>query len=693
MRIVSSPSGSRRRKAVWGPRRVLVAAAVLLLAAAGPATVSAAPDGNGQQRGKSRKIQQHRLDNELKKRADRRAGTTRVIIELNPGYDTAGDIKKFGGVVGRKLAIINAITAEVPNRLLRWLERHPGVAAVHYDRPAAMLNYRTAITVGATAIRTELGYSGQGVGVAIVDSGITSWHDDLTGPGAYGNQRVARFVDFVNGRTLPYDDNGHGTHIAGTIAGNGYDSFGYKAGIAPKASLVALKVLDRDGRGNISNIIAALEWMVANKTAYNIRVANLSVGAGVYESYWTDPLTRAAKRVVDAGIVVVAAAGNLGKNAEGYIQYGGITAPGNAPWVLTVGASSTMGTLTRLDDTVARFSSRGPTNIDYAAKPDLVAPGTGTISLSDSTSLLYQAKSEFLVSGLLSLGAKPYLALSGTSMAAPVVAGSVALMLQANPSLTPNAVKAILQYTAQLYPQYDFLTEGAGFLNTSGAVRLAAFLRTMQPGQPYPSRSTWAKHIIWGNHRLRGGYILMDGANAWSSNVVWGNARTDQGDNIVWGNVCGGGDCDNIVWGNVAGDDNIVWGNASDGDNIVWGNIAFDDNIVWGNSCDGADCDNIVWGNTFDDNIVWGNAAGDDNIVWGNATTEDVAWGTSFDGEDLTWGSSTEDETTFPDTLEPSETTLTFDDLFAAPPPVESTPPPTASPETLVTLISGLGGL
>src|SRR5207302_9148760 len=154
------------------------------------------------------------------------------------------------------------------------------------------------------------------------------------------------------------------------IAGNGYDSNGQNAGAAPDARLVSLKVLDASGRGNISHVIAALDWVVANKNAYNIRVVNLSVGATIRESYWTDPLTLAAKRDVDAGIVAVTAAGNFGSTSAGQPQYGGITAPGNAPWVLTVGASSSMGTPAREDDTVASFSSSGPTYIDWAAKPD-----------------------------------------------------------------------------------------------------------------------------------------------------------------------------------------------------------------------------------------------------------------------------------------------------------------------------------
>src|SRR5262249_61729999 len=128
----------------------------------------------------------------------------------------------------------------------------------------------------------------------------------------------------------------------------------------------------------------------------------------------TDPLTIAAKAVTDKGITIVAAAGNHGKNTLGQLQYGAISAPGNAPWVLTVGASSTNGTLTRADDTMADFSSNGPTAIDFAAKPDLVAPGVGTVSLAAPGSTFYVEKAAYLLSGLLNLGTKPYLALSGT---------------------------------------------------------------------------------------------------------------------------------------------------------------------------------------------------------------------------------------------------------------------------------------
>ena len=517
-------------------------------------------------------------------------GRSRVIVIVKPGVDAAADVRRLGGTLGRRLPLINGQVVELGNAFLRNLAESPAVQSIHVDRNLHAHLNRAAVTIGARAAQQELGLDGAGVGVAVIDSGITSWHDDLTYSGTNLNvrvvsgQRVAKFVDFVNGRTAPYDDNGHGTHTSGIIAGNGYDTRGARAGIAPAAHLVSLKVLDAQGAGYISNVIAALDWAVTNKAAYNIRVINLSIGAPVTESYLTDPLTLAAKRAVDSGIVVVAAAGNLGKNSLGEPQYGGITAPANAPWVFTVGASNTQGTVNRNDDTVAAYSSRGPTAIDYAAKPDIIAPGTGIVSLSDPTSLFYQTKSAYLLSGTLQTSYKPYLSLTGTSMAAPMVAGTAALMIQANPKLTPNLVKAIVEYTAQRYA-YDSLTQGAGFLNTRAAVELARFFMIAKAGQLYPSAHPWSRVIIWGNHQLTGGVIKPAGT-AWATGVTWGAAFRDTGENIAWGTAVG--DYDNVVWGTSSFDgDNIVWGTMSlDADNIVWGTLRSVNNIVWGTADD-----------------------------------------------------------------------------------------------------------
>jgi serine protease AprX len=703
--IISDQLTTPRRKIVWSLKRTSAALALFVFGLAANGFAAGAQSNGAVPGGPSSVARNYKLDDEVSARARRGnpLAVSSVIVTLVPGAQLPPQFERYAR--GGKLDIINGHVLDIPNGVLKQLAAHANVFRVHEDRPLVTHNYRTAVTVGARAVRDTLGYTGAGIGVAVIDSGVATWHDDLTNSSSaiypYGNQRVTKFVDFVNSRLLPYDDNGHGSHVSGTILGNGFDSSGEKAGIAPGASLVSLKVLDGSGQGTISNVIRALNWVAANYKNYNVRVVNLSVGAGIKESYWTDPLTVAAKAIADKGITVVAAAGNLGQNALGELQWGGITAPGNAPWVLTVGASSTMGTLTRADDEMARFSSSGPTFIDFAAKPDLVAPGVGTASLAAAGSSLYDSKAQFLLNGTVSLGYKPYLALSGTSMAAPVVAGTVALMLEANPKLTPNLIKGILQYTAETYPGYSPLRQGAGFLNSLGAVRLAKFYSNNGVGERIPVQSTWSRRIIWGSHSLRGGYINPK-ANAWSTAAIWGSAKMalTTGDNIVWGTKCTDGSCDNIVWGtrdangdNIVwgtwGGDNIVWGTWGGGDNIVWGTWGGGDNIVWGTDCGGADCTGVVWGSAVLDNIVWGTGGGDnivwgtagvgDNIVWGTAGLFNIVWGTTS-GDNIVWGTwggdnivwGTADDAApgvmYPDTIEPLPSLqLEFGDLVLLP--------------------------
>jgi serine protease AprX len=549
-------------------------------------------------------------------------GRSQVIVRpLNPSVDLL--IQSVGGTLGRPLPIVNARVASVPSGALATLAGNALIQKLALDRRTIGLNERTGATVGATAVRNALGYDGSGVGVAIIDSGITPWHDDLTDPGVIGSQRVAQFVDFVNGQTLPYDDYGHGTHVAGIVAGNGFDSSGRRTGIAPGALLVVLKTLNDAGSGRISDVIAALDYVVDHKTQFNIRVVNLSVAAAVNESYTTDFLAQATRQAVEQGIVVVAAAGNKGRNSMGRTQYGAITAPGNAPWVLTVGASSHMGTTDRADDVMAGFSSRGPTRFDYAAKPDLVAPGVGIESLSAPGSTLYSNYSAYLLGGTVPTSYPPYLSLSGTSMASPVVAGTVALMLQANPSLTPNAVKAILQYTAQIYAGYDWLTEGAGFLNAAGAVQLARFF---SQGDQYPSDMTWGRQIIWANHRVQGG-LLTPNANAWALTLAWGSG-TVAGGPVVWGKVWDTASSAWTPWSTRCSDATCS--------SALWS--AESPNVVWGSYCGGADCSATVWSTTDAETVVWGTSDAQ-TVVWGTSDDETVVWGTSCgqDAQPVIW--------------------------------------------------------
>jgi subtilisin family serine protease len=447
-------------------------------------------------------------------------------------------------------------------------------------------------------------------------------------------------VDFVNGRDVPYDDYGHGTHVAGIIAGNGSHSSGAKAGVAPGSHLIVLKVLDETGTGTVSDVVAALDYVIENKFTLNIRVVNLSVAAGIHESYTTDPLALATQRAVAAGLVVIASAGNVGRDLLGVPAYGGISAPGNAPWVLTVGASSHEGTDDRDDDTIAPFSSRGPTALDFGAKPDIVAPGVGIESLSAPESALYARLSAYLLAGSVPGPFMPYLSLSGTSMAAPVVAGAVALMLQANPTLSPNQIKAILQYTARSLSWQDGLTQGAGTLNAKGAVELARyFARAMIGPTKYPSSSSWSERIVWGNQSIRGGRLTPSGT-AWAVDVMWGAARTPRGENVSWGDICPDDECawDDprwTTWGATCSDETCT--------SVTWG-AGTSRNVVWSSTCGGADCQGpwdltaagssisnlsqaatVVWGTTDLNSILWGNT-----VVWGtfciDPACEPVIW-------------------------------------------------------------------
>jgi len=598
-----------------------------------------------------------KLDPLLQRALSNPAGRSQVIVRARDAQSLPTVrllIQLAGGVLGRQLSIINAQVATVSNASLATLTNSTYIQRIALDRATIATLQLTGATVGATLARQVYGYDGTGITVAVIDSGVTPWHDDLAN--ASGSQRVDRFVDFVNGQSAAYDDYGHGTHVTGIIAGNGFDSSGALSGIAPAAHVVELKVLDGTGGGRISNVIAAFGYVLANKDVQHIRVVNVSLGATVYESYNFDFLTLAAKRVVDAGVVVVAAAGNNGISA-GTPNYGSITSPGNAPWVLTVGASSHMGTADRADDTVAPFSSRGPTAVDYAAKPDLVAPGVGTESLSAPDSFLYRSRSQYLVSGTVPTPWLPYLSLSGTSQATPVVTGTVALMLQADPALTPNAVKAILQYTAQPYSDYDAMTQGVGFLNAKGAIELARSFAA--PFDPQPSDSEWSQQLIWGNHRVWGGYLTPD-ANAWSTQVEWGDTRTSGGNDIAWG----------LEWSPDAFGSGGTW--------VPWSVHCLDftcssadwgqsENVVWGSSCGGADCQSgstppvfndvdslfasgtdsltLVWGTidpqtgaTLEDTIVWGTMNGQ-TIVWGTTSGQTIVWGTT-NGQTIVWGTT-----------------------------------------------------
>ena len=287
--------------------------------------------------------------------------------------------------------------------------------------------------------------TGQGITVAVIDSGIDTRHKALR------NRVFFASDDFTGGDG---DDRfGHGTHVAAIIAGQAgrtAETATYQ-GIAPDAYLLNLRVLGDDGSGTVSSAIEAIDWAIEHRQAYNIRIINLSLGAPVLQPYRDDPLCEAVERAVKAGIVVVAAAGNFGRTTDGKSVLGGITSPANIPMAIAVGAIDTHGTAERSDDTVATFSSRGPTRYDLVMKPDVVAPGVHIVSAEAADSYLARTYPERHVSGS---GSDAVIQLSGTSMSAGVVSGAAALILDGG-TLAPRDLRTLCKSRAASCRQQD----------------------------------------------------------------------------------------------------------------------------------------------------------------------------------------------------------------------------------------------
>jgi serine protease AprX len=519
-------------------------------------------------------------------------GTVSVIIQFNqaPKAQHFADLAARGGKLKFSLEHINGAAYRVPVKVLVWLQNHPDVAYVSPDRPNKVASDDDIPAVEADVARQQYGLDGTGVGIAVIDSGVFN-HDDLKTANGLGS-RIVYSESFIPGNTSTNDTYGHGTHVAGIVAGNGRDSqSGYPTqyiGVAPNANIINLRVLDASGSGTDSQVIAAIERAIQLKTTYNIRVINLSLGRSVYESYALDPVCQAVEAAWKAGIVVVVAAGNDGRdNSYGTQGYATINAPGNDPNVITVGATKTNGTPSRQDDTVASFSSKGPTLLDHVVKPDLVAPGNRVISLVSPGSTLISSLSSLTIQPITTcilslLGnncttglSGKYMRMSGTSMATPIVTGAAALMFQKDPTLTPDTIKARMMKTAwkgypgnswasdskgkSYFSQYDVFTIGAGYLDIYSSLRSTDIVNG-GASSPIAYRSS-----------ATGKYSLMN-----SQSITWGNSIT-WGSSIIWG--------DSIIWGgNCVISDSIIWG-----DSIVWGDSTLAANtIIWGQS--------IIWG-------------------------------------------------------------------------------------------------
>src|SRR5215207_4942572 len=397
----------------------------------------------------------------LKKVEDGRGSDfVRVIIQPASQSDSAIDaaLEDSGGSNIRKFKNFAVRVVTLPVHAAVTLASRSDVSYVSMDRDVRPLGH-VSRTTGAEQIRSSGGTTsgsldGTGIGIAVIDSGIDTHHHSFLNRS--NGVRVVHSEDFTGeGRTD--DPYGHGTHVASLAAGNGRISNVEYVGIAPNANLINLRVLNSTGVGTTAYVLRALDWVATNRTTYNIRVVNMSLGMPAIDSYRNDPVCRAVRRLVDAGVVVFAAAGNNGKDSNGNKVYGHIHSPGNEPSAITIGATNTLGTDNRSDDIVATFSSRGPTRsfttddngvrrYDNLIKPDLVAPGNKLIE-AEAVGNYLVTQNPSLSAGVSGADSRKMMYLSGSSMATPVAAGTAALMLQANPSLTPNLVKALLMYT------------------------------------------------------------------------------------------------------------------------------------------------------------------------------------------------------------------------------------------------------
>jgi serine protease AprX len=381
----------------------------------------------------------------------------RVIVTGTSAVPAA--VRDAGGSVLGELPLVSGVTAVVPAERLRALASAPGVTAVTADRRGRFVDYAWDETTTASVFTKTAqavpswtrGNYGKGVGVAVLDTGVSPVQD-LDGRLVHGPD--------LSGEASIVDTYGHGTVMAGLIAGNGAASAtrtgGAYTGVAPAAHVVAVKVAGRNGVVDVSTVLQAMHWISAYRTQYGIRVLNLSWGVASTQDPAVDPINHAVQRLWAEGIVVVVAAGNSGAAS------GTITKPGDDPVVLTVGAFNDKGDVDPANDDVPGWSSRGPTAAGVV-KPDLVAPGRTVVALRSPGSAIEANYPKALV-------APAYIRGSGTSQAAAIASGAVALLLAARPELTPDQVKSVLTSTAHPIAGLVRSVQGSGRLQLEAAM-------------------------------------------------------------------------------------------------------------------------------------------------------------------------------------------------------------------------------
>jgi serine protease AprX len=424
------------------------------------------------------------------------AQTVSIIVQKNDASNLPeAEVEKLEGEIAVDLSIINSFSAEMTAEAAVELSRMESVRWVSLDAKMASSACAQCIDTKYLAssyiptIRADKVWNdpallqGQGVGVAVVDSGINLSGDLFTNTGTSRLVTNVRFnTDYNQSATDGY---GHGTHVSSVLGGDGSDSNGKYIGVAPMANIINVKVSNDDGSARSSDVIQGLQWILNNKDTYNIRVVNLSFNSTVAESYNTSPLDAAVEILWFNKIVVVVSAGNQANGA--------LYPPANDPFIITVGATDDKGTASLNDDIVASFSDYGITT-DGIKKPDIVAPGKNIIARLVNTNMgIAKAHPANIISGA-------YFKVSGTSVSAPMVSGAVAILLQSEPSLNPDQVKYRLMSTANPnWNGYNSTKAGAGYLDVFAALKTTTIESANTNTLPSKLLTTGSEPITWGS--------------------------------------------------------------------------------------------------------------------------------------------------------------------------------------------------
>jgi serine protease AprX len=526
-----------------------------------------------------------------------------VIVRELDGAGNAPEraVSAFGGSVGRQLGIMGGFTASVPSDRLDALRGVPGVASVTQDAGLALQStdvesqaaqagslYTLANKVTGASAMWDAGYTGKGVDVAVVDSGTVPV-DGLKGKVVNGPDLTAENT----GPTKNLDTYGHGTAmssiIAGrdsaatTVSGNSSDF----VGMAPDSRIVSIKIADAQGQTDVSQAIAAIDWVVQNraKGGLNIRVLNMSFGTDGVQSYLLDPLAHAAEQAWHKGIVVVVAVGNQG------LKVAKVNNPAYDPYLIAVGSDDANGTATTADDAISSFSNTG----DGTRNPDLVAPGEHVVGLRAAGSYLDQTYPAARIGDRLFRG-------SGTSQAAAVVSGAAALLISQRPELKPDQVKALLMGTAAAIPGATTAEQGAGLIDLAKAKdaatpqKVQSFKVSTGIGSLEAARGS--VHVKVAGREVRG-EVDVRGRSFNASTVAAGMQNGTNWNGVTWSGVTWSG----VTWSGV------TWSG------VTWSGVTWS-GVTWS----GVTWSGVTWSGVTWSGVTWS------GVTWSGVTWSGVTW-------------------------------------------------------------------